>query len=43
MREFVGAVAAGTAPPLGAADARAPVVMALAATRSARTGDTLRL
>jgi myo-inositol 2-dehydrogenase / D-chiro-inositol 1-dehydrogenase len=43
MREFVAAVATGTPPPLGAADARAPVVIALAATRSARTGDTLRL
>jgi myo-inositol 2-dehydrogenase/D-chiro-inositol 1-dehydrogenase len=43
MREFVAAVATGAPPPLGAADARAPVVIALAATRSARTGDTLRL
>jgi myo-inositol 2-dehydrogenase/D-chiro-inositol 1-dehydrogenase len=43
LRDFVAAVATGTPPPLGAVDARAPVVIALAATRSARTGDTLRL
>ena len=43
LREFVSAVATGSAPPLGPVDARAPVVIALAATRSARTGDTLRL
>jgi myo-inositol 2-dehydrogenase/D-chiro-inositol 1-dehydrogenase len=43
MREFVAAIAGGTPPPVGGADARAPVVIALAATRSARTGDTLRL
>ncbi|HKE15816.1 MAG TPA: inositol 2-dehydrogenase [Kofleriaceae bacterium] len=43
LRDFVSAVATGSAPPLGPVDARAPVVIALAATRSARTGDTLRL
>jgi myo-inositol 2-dehydrogenase / D-chiro-inositol 1-dehydrogenase len=43
MREFVDAIACGTPPPVGGADGRAPVVIALAATRSAQTGDTLRL
>jgi len=43
MREFVDAVAAGAAPPVSGADGRAPVVMALAATQSARTGETVRL
>jgi myo-inositol 2-dehydrogenase/D-chiro-inositol 1-dehydrogenase len=43
MREFVAAVACGTPPPVGGTDGRAPVVIALAAARSARSGDTLRL
>jgi myo-inositol 2-dehydrogenase/D-chiro-inositol 1-dehydrogenase len=43
LRDFVAAVASGSPPPLSAADVRAPIVIALAATRSARTGDTLRL
>jgi predicted dehydrogenase len=43
IREFVAAVACGTPPPVGGTDGRAPVVIALAAARSARSGDTLRL
>ncbi len=43
MTEFVAAVAGGTPTPVGGADGRAPVVLALAAARSAATGETTRL
>ena len=39
---IVGAVAAGAAPPVGPADARAPLVAGLAAWRSVREGRTVR-
>jgi len=41
MREFAAAVACGTPPPVGGVDGRAPVAIALAAARSARTGQTV--
>jgi myo-inositol 2-dehydrogenase / D-chiro-inositol 1-dehydrogenase len=40
---FVGALAAGIAPPVGAQDARAPLVIGLAAGRSLREGRAVRL
>ena len=43
MREFVTAVACDTPPPVGGADGRPPVVIAQAATQSARSGARLRL
>ncbi len=43
MREFVDAVAGDAAPPVTGADGRAPVLIALAAGQSARTGATVRL
>jgi myo-inositol 2-dehydrogenase/D-chiro-inositol 1-dehydrogenase len=39
---FVGAVGAGEAPPVGAADARAPLVIGMAAWRSLREGRSVR-
>ncbi len=40
---FVGALQTGTAPPVGAEDARAPLVIGLAALRSLREGRAVRL
>jgi myo-inositol 2-dehydrogenase/D-chiro-inositol 1-dehydrogenase len=40
---FVEAVRAGTAPPVGPVDARAPLVIGLAAWRSVREGRSVRL
>jgi myo-inositol 2-dehydrogenase/D-chiro-inositol 1-dehydrogenase len=40
---FIGALRAGTAPPVGSQDARAPLVIGLAALRSLREGRAVRL
>jgi myo-inositol 2-dehydrogenase/D-chiro-inositol 1-dehydrogenase len=40
---FVGALAAGVAPPVGTVDARAPLLIGLAAWRSLREGRPVRV